>query len=110
VSGEEYCSCCPVSITYLGTDELERGVYRLMALFGEEYCSCCPVSIKYLGTDELERAVCRSMALFWGRILQLMSCVDHIFRYGRIGKCSVLVYGSVLGKNTAFAVRCRSHT
>ena len=107
--GEEYCICCAVSITYLGTHQTERAVCRSMALFGEEYCSCCPVSITYLGTDELERGVCRSMAMFWGRILQLLSGVDHLFRYGRIGTCSVPVYGSVLGKNTAVAIRCRSH-
>jgi hypothetical protein len=35
VSGEKYCSCCPVSITYLGRDKLERAVCRSMALFSK---------------------------------------------------------------------------
>ena len=33
VSGKDYCSCCPVSITYLGRDELERAVCWSVALF-----------------------------------------------------------------------------
>jgi len=36
VSGEDYCSCCPVGITYLGRGELERAVGWSMALFSKQ--------------------------------------------------------------------------
>jgi len=32
VSGKDYCSCCPVPITYVGRDESELAAHRSVAL------------------------------------------------------------------------------